>query len=65
MKFKAARDKFIPKLTKDQIVENRRTVCNSCPNMKKNLVADYCGICKCIIKIKTKLDKAKCPEGKW
>jgi len=52
----------------------RMMVCKMCPEINKVSVVGYvCGklaqptenTCGCILKLKTKLKKQRCPQGKW
>lgn len=47
----------------EDIVNKRLGICQSCPEFVK--LTTQCKRCKCIMKLKTKLDHAKCPAGKW
>jgi len=42
-------------------VEERMEICGAC-ELNMNGV---CGKCICVIKLKAKAPKEKCPEGKW
>ena len=48
--------------TKD-IADKRYKVCQSCPELIK--LTKQCKQCGCFMVIKTKLQKAECPIGKW
>lgn len=48
--------------TKD-IADQRYSICQSCPEMIK--LTKQCKQCGCFMVIKTKLEKAECPIGKW
>ena len=41
----------------------RHEICMGCENHVH--ITDQCKKCGCFMKIKTKLDAAKCPIGKW
>lgn len=41
----------------------RFDICKSCPELIK--FTSQCKKCGCFMKIKTKLEKATCPIGKW
>jgi hypothetical protein len=44
--------------------ENERlSLCNECPELIK--LTTQCKKCGCIMKLKTKLELAVCPIGKW
>ena len=42
---------------------NRMAICENCEFLKKDFY--QCDKCKCFMKVKTKLDAAKCPIDKW
>lgn len=46
-----------------KISEERLAICNGCPELIK--LTSQCKKCGCIMNIKTKLEAAKCPIGKW
>lgn len=46
-----------------QISEERLDICKSCPFLVK--ATSQCQKCGCFMHLKTKLEKAKCPIGKW
>ena len=41
----------------------RLEICKNCPELIK--LTDQCKKCGCFMNLKTKLEKAKCPIGKW
>jgi len=41
----------------------RYDICKPCEFFKKELT--QCAKCGCIMKVKVKFEKSKCPEGKW
>lgn len=43
--------------------ERRLSICKACPELIQ--VTSQCKKCGCFMSIKTKLDAAKCPIGKW
>lgn len=43
--------------------EYRYNICKSCPELIK--LTKQCKKCGCIMSLKTKLEKAVCPIGKW
>ncbi len=48
----------------DEEVSNRRfAICQACPELIK--LSKQCKKCGCFMAIKTKLEKAECPIGKW
>ena len=44
-----------------EIKDQRMAVCNSCDRLH----AGICGVCHCVMRIKTTLAPAECPIGKW
>jgi hypothetical protein len=46
-----------------EISEKRLSICKSCPELIP--VTNQCKKCGCIMHLKTKLEKATCPLGKW
>lgn len=47
----------------EEVATNRFDICKSCPELIK--ATNQCKKCGCFMTVKTKLDKAKCPIGKW
>jgi hypothetical protein len=47
----------------DTVQEERLTICRVCPEFLA--LTTQCKKCGCIMKIKTKLELASCPIGKW
>lgn len=47
----------------DALQEKRYSICQICPEFIG--VTTQCKKCGCIMKLKTKLEKAVCPIGKW
>jgi hypothetical protein len=47
----------------EQKAKDRFSICKACPELIK--VTSTCKKCGCFMKIKTKLEKAVCPIGKW
>lgn len=43
--------------------KNRYAICKQCPELIKS--TSQCKKCGCIMRLKTKLEKATCPIGKW
>ncbi|TYP99442.1 hypothetical protein C7447_10138 [Tenacibaculum adriaticum] len=61
-----------------EIIDNRISICNSCPNLTKptnqfvykiklhkNENANICSLCGCIVARKTTRKDESCPIGKW
>lgn len=46
-----------------ELIESRLEVCNSCEWFNKRLAK--CKKCGCFMKLKSTLQNAKCPVGKW
>jgi hypothetical protein len=46
-----------------QLIESRLVICNSCEWFNKRLAK--CKKCGCFMKLKTTLQDAACPMGKW
>lgn len=51
-----------PRSSKD-VVEERLAICNECPALNKRLMK--CTKCGCFMKLKSTLQQATCPIGKW
>jgi len=49
--------------TAKNLIEERLAICNSCEWFDKRL--SKCRKCGCFMKLKTTLQKASCPIGKW
>jgi hypothetical protein len=47
----------------DELASSRFEICNSCPEFIK--LTTQCKKCGCLMSIKTKLELAVCPIGKW
>jgi len=50
----------VPRASKQQSDE-RMNVCRECDELHLGV----CGVCKCVMKVKTTLGPAECPLGKW
>lgn len=46
-----------------ELAANRFAICQSCPELLP--VVNQCKKCGCFMELKTKLNAAKCPLGKW
>ena len=46
-----------------ELIESRLSICNTCPAFNKRLAK--CKKCGCFMKLKTTLQEASCPLGKW
>lgn len=46
-----------------ELANNRFSICQSCPELLP--VVNQCKKCGCFMELKTKLNLAKCPMGKW
>ncbi|NBO72810.1 MAG: hypothetical protein EBU66_19790 [Bacteroidetes bacterium] len=47
----------------NELAEKRFNICKECPELIP--VISQCKKCGCFMHLKTKLDAAKCPLGKW
>jgi hypothetical protein len=47
----------------EEKAEERFSICKACPELIK--LTTQCKKCGCFMKVKTKLDLATCPIGKW
>jgi len=47
----------------EKISKQRFDICKSCPELIK--LTTQCKKCGCFMNVKTKLEKATCPIGKW
>ena len=53
-------------MTKDapkEVYDARMSLCLSCPELIK--ITSQCKKCGCFMNLKTKIEAAKCPIGKW
>lgn len=50
-------------LSGDEKIDFRINVCYNCKCLDKE--TSRCSLCGCFMKVKVKLDAAKCPIGKW
>jgi hypothetical protein len=44
-----------------EMMKRRRVICQGCPLRKGSV----CGVCGCVITLKTRFVSEDCPEGKW
>lgn len=49
----------------DNVIEERRSICEGCPYNIKAALGRACSACGCYIKPKTMLALTKCPKNKW
>lgn len=58
-------DLFDPSMPRSdrELIESRLQMCNTCPWFNKRLAK--CKKCGCFMRLKTTLQNAKCPIGKW
>ena len=60
---------FAKLFAQKELVEARRKICQACEHLKKRYLMvfkeDSCGVCKCSVNKKTKLQNSKCPKEKW
>ena len=47
----------------DATQAQRRAICATCPHIRA--AGLQCGVCLCLIRLKTKLKTEECPIGKW
>jgi hypothetical protein len=47
----------------EEEAERRMSICVECPSLLK--LTNQCKECGCVMSLKTKLEKATCPLGKW
>ncbi len=47
----------------EEKAKERFDICKGCPELIK--LTTQCKKCGCFMKVKTKLEKASCPIGKW
>lgn len=47
----------------EELQKRRYEVCLSCPDRVEE--TDRCGICKCLLKLKTRVPEASCPASHW
>ncbi len=60
-------------LAPKELVQQRLTICDACPAMKRLRGFRFCGTpfvpgrdtCGCCMDIKARLARTKCPRGKW
>lgn len=49
----------------DEIAEKRMNICLSCEHLKKLAKMEYCEICSCAMRVKTKGASFRCPLDLW
>lgn len=49
--------------SQEELAEYRLEICRACPNFRPK--SHRCSLCGCFMQLKTKLEHAKCPVGKW
>lgn len=49
--------------SEEEIVEYRLSICRTCEFFKPK--TEQCRKCGCFMNLKTKLERANCPIGKW
>jgi hypothetical protein len=47
----------------EEIINERLSICHTCPAFRP--LTQTCKKCGCFMKMKTQLEKAYCPLGKW
>jgi|TARA_B100001964_G_scaffold6635_1_gene7261 hypothetical protein len=51
-----------------KLSDKRLEICKKCPHSKDLFSRgwiNYCNICGCMLKAKTRLASSKCPDGRW
>ena len=48
-----------------EVSDKRKEICNNCEFLREVLTLKVCSLCGCVTAIKTELDVAACPKGKW
>lgn len=53
-----------------EVIAARRDICRTCPHSEKREFAGaiqvrLCGLCKCLIRAKTRLAGQSCPDNRW
>lgn len=43
----------------------RMKICRECPYLRKRVGVEVCGLCSCVLEIKTRLKVEYCPIEKW
>lgn len=58
-------DLFDPRVPRGdrELIEKRLSICNTCSWFNKRLAK--CKKCGCFMRLKTTLETASCPVGKW
>jgi hypothetical protein len=51
------------KYTTEDVAKSRIDICKTCPEFVK--ASSQCKKCGCFMSMKTKMEMAKCPIGKW
>jgi hypothetical protein len=54
--------------TAKELSDKRLAICKECPHSKDLFSRgwiNYCNICGCMLKAKTRLASSKCPDGRW
>jgi hypothetical protein len=51
------------KRSQEDLANERFSICRECPYLIK--LSNQCKKCGCFMQLKTKLEEATCPEGKW
>jgi hypothetical protein len=59
----AITEEALPVFAEDEVAEERMSICDGCPALRKP--RNQCAECGCLMTAKTKLKNATCPLGKW
>jgi hypothetical protein len=63
--------KNLPKILKksehvtDAQQASRLEICRACPYLRKRVGVEVCGLCSCVLELKTRLKDEYCPIEKW
>ena len=43
----------------------RMSICGGCEHLKKGIAISRCNLCGCVLGMKARMKREKCPLGKW
>ena len=49
----------------EAMAKERMDICNTCPEKTEMLGQTVCGVCHCLLQLKTRSTDSSCPLGKW
>ena len=52
-------------LASQNVVAERKAVCETCPNKETLLGIDQCRLCGCLLAVKMRMVSSHCPLKKW